>query len=34
MKKTLPVGGIKYGIRWIMPQIRYCENKVLIINAI
>jgi len=34
MKKTLPVGGIKYGIRWVMLQIGSCCNNHLIINAI
>lgn len=34
MKKTLPVGGIKYGIRWVMLQIGSCCNNHLIINVI
>ena len=34
MKKTLPVGGIKYGIRWVMLQIRSCCNNHMIINVI
>ena len=29
-----PVGGIKYGIRWVMLQIGSCCNNQLIINAI
>ena len=29
-----PVGGIKYGIRWVMLQIGSCCNNHLIINAI
>ena len=33
-KKTLPVGGIKYGIRWVMLQIGSCCNNHLIINVI
>ena len=31
---TLTVGGIKYGIRWVMLQIGSCCNNHLIINAI
>lgn len=34
MEKTLPVGGIKYGIRWVMLQIGSCCNNHLIINVI
>lgn len=34
MKKTLPVGGIKYGMRWVMLQIGSCCNNHLIINVI
>lgn len=33
-EKTLPVGGIKYGIRWVMLQIGSCCNNHLIINVI